>query len=197
MSRIRMVGGRWRGRPIEAPDGRVVTRPTADRTRESMASMVMSACGLDLSGQRVLDAFAGSGAIGLELLSRGAQSCCFVERDRAAAGRVRRNVEALAAGEAGLLARVACGDVLRLAQRGRVPGGPFSVVVLDPPYALPASSVAGLVADLRSSGRLAPGCLVLYERASDADALELPDASAISTKSHGITTVTLYRLQEE
>ena len=69
---MRIVGGKWRGRQIEAPDGRDVTRPTTDRTREQIASMILSAAGLDLSGTSVLDAFAGSGAMGLELLSRGA-----------------------------------------------------------------------------------------------------------------------------
>ena len=68
---MRIVGGKWRGRRIEAPEGRGVTRPTTDRMRESIASMILSARGLDLSGESVLDAFAGSGAMGLELLSRG------------------------------------------------------------------------------------------------------------------------------
>ena len=81
---MRIVGGKWRGHPLEAPEGRDVTRPTTDRTRESIASMVLSAFGLDLSDVSLLDAFAGSGAIGLELLSRGAASATFVDRDRGA-----------------------------------------------------------------------------------------------------------------
>ncbi|WP_417118521.1 RsmD family RNA methyltransferase [Olsenella phocaeensis] len=196
MSRIRIVGGDWRGRYIEAPDGRNVTRPTTDRTRESMASMLMSACGLELAGQRVLDAFAGSGAIGLELLSRGAQSCCFVERDRPSAARVRRNVQSLAGDRADSVARVVCGDALKLARRGGIWGSPFSIVVLDPPYALPASTVSDMVVDLGSGGLLVPGCLVLYERSTDADELALPGARLVRSKSHGITTVTLFQTQE-
>ena len=71
---MRIVGGKWKGRSIEAPQGRDVTRPTTDRAREQIASMVLSARGLDLSGDLVLDAFAGSGAMGLELFSRGCHS---------------------------------------------------------------------------------------------------------------------------
>ena len=97
---MRIVGGKWRGRQIEAPEGRGTTRPTTDRTREAIASMILSARGLDLTGDSVLDAFAGSGAMGLELLSRGASHATFVDRDRRAAARVRRSAEALGAGEA-------------------------------------------------------------------------------------------------
>ena len=91
---MRIVGGKWRGRQIEAPEGRGVTRPTTDRMRESMASMILSARGLDLSGESVLDAFAGSGAMGLELLSRGAAHATFVDRDRGAVARLRRSAQA-------------------------------------------------------------------------------------------------------
>ena len=87
---MRIVGGKWRGRQIEAPDGRDVTRPTTDRTREQIASMILSAAGLDLSGTSVLDAFAGSGAMGLELLSRGAARATFLDRDRRAVARIKR-----------------------------------------------------------------------------------------------------------
>ena len=93
---MRIVGGEWRGRPLEAPEGRG-TRPTTDRMRETIASMVLSAFDLDLDGVSVLDAFAGSGAMGLEFLSRGARRCTFVDSDRKAAGVVRRNVAALGA----------------------------------------------------------------------------------------------------
>ena len=94
---MRIVGGMWRGRALEAPEGRNVTRPTTDRTRESMASMVLSAFDLDLSEVRMLDAFAGSGAIGYELLSRGARSCTFCDADRKAVARIKRNGQALGA----------------------------------------------------------------------------------------------------
>lgn len=88
---MRIVGGEWKGHPIEAPEGRDVTRPTTDRVREAVSSMLMSARGLTLDGASVLDAFAGSGALGLELLSRGAAHATFVDLDRGACARVRRN----------------------------------------------------------------------------------------------------------
>ena len=82
---MRVIGGRWRGRHLDAPEGRGVTRPTTDRVREAMASMVLAACGLSLTSVHVLDAFAGSGGLGIELLSRGAASATFVEMNRKSA----------------------------------------------------------------------------------------------------------------
>ena len=186
---MRIVGGRWRGHPIEAPEGRDVTRPTTDRTREQMASMVLSAFGLDLSEVSVLDAFAGSGAIGLELLSRGARRCTFVDMDRKAAARVRRNAEALGATRQEFA--VVTGDVAKLVARGPLPNAPFSLLVLDPPYAMPVAQVASLVEGLVASGQLAPGAVVLYERASKAEGLALAHARSEKSKSHGTTAVDL------
>ena len=188
---MRIVGGQWRGRALAAPEGRG-TRPTTDRTRESMASMVLSAFDLDLSDVRVLDAFAGSGAIGFELLSRGALACTFVERDRKAAGVVRSNAKTL--GLRAPTASVQVGDVFALAQRGQIAGGPFALVVLDPPYALDAREVAALIGNLSATGSLETQALVLYEQASTADALELDGAELIKRKAQGTTAVTLLRL---
>ncbi|RRF91249.1 MAG: 16S rRNA (guanine(966)-N(2))-methyltransferase RsmD [Coriobacteriaceae bacterium] len=191
---MRIVGGRWRGHPLEAPDGRDVTRPTTDRTRESMASMVLSAFGLDLAGVSVLDAFAGSGAIGFELLSRGAASCTFVDRDRGAAARVRRNARSLGAEG---VSHVLPGDVFRLARRPGMRGAPFSLVVLDPPYAVSSADVSRLVGDLCASGLLAARALVLYEHASKEPGLALAGARQLREKSHGITTVEILELEEK
>ncbi|WP_154433982.1 RsmD family RNA methyltransferase [Olsenella porci] len=192
LARVKIVGGAWRGRSIQVPEGREVTRPTMDRTRESMASMVLSAFGLDLSEVRVLDAFAGSGAIGFELLSRGALSCTFVDRDATALRCVRSNSEALGARPPRVTATR--GDVLALARRGRVPGGPFSLVVLDPPYAVAAESVSGLVRDLRAAGLLNDGAVILYERSADAPDLDVDGAELVSERGRGITAVSLWRL---
>ena len=189
---MRIVGGIWRGRPLEAPDGRDVTRPTTDRTREQMASMVLSAFDLDLSDVRILDAFAGSGAIGLELLSRGAAHCTFVDADRKAVARIKRNVSSLGASRAQY--DVMGGDVAKLVSRGRLPGAPFSLVVLDPPYALEAERVSELVQALADSGQLATPCYVLYERASSGAQLTLANAAMISSKTHGTTAVDLVRI---
>ena len=192
---MRIVGGMWRGRPLEAPDGRDVTRPTTDRTREQMASMVLSAFDLDLSDVRILDAFAGSGAIGLELLSRGAAHCTFVDADRKAVARIKRNVSSLGASRAHY--DVMGGDVAKLVSRGRLPGAPFSLVVLDPPYAMPAAEVARLLESLSAAGCVTMDGIAVYERASAAPTIEAPCATLIRSKRLGETAVDYYRIGED
>ena len=151
MSRMRIVGGMWRGRTIASPPG-ARTRPTTDRTRESLASMVLSSFGLDLSEVWVLDAFAGSGVLGLEFLSRGAKGCTFVERNRRAAQLVRDNCRTLGADPAS--ARVVESDIYRFVRSAALPGAPFSLILLDPPYAMAGERVLSLVGLLRVSGQL-------------------------------------------
>lgn len=185
---MRIVGGKWRGRAIEAPDGRDVTRPTTDRTREGVASMILSAAGLDLTGLSVLDAFAGSGAMGLELLSRGAARATFVDADRRAVARVRRSAAALGAGRDE--ARALVGDVFALVRRG-IAGAPFDVVFLDPPYEVPAERVSGLVDELAATGQLAPGAVVVYEHAAGADGLSCSSVGAVRSRKYGIAAVEL------
>lgn len=186
---MRIVGGEWRGHPIEAPEGRDVTRPTTDRVREAVSSMILSARGLTLEGSRVLDAFAGSGAMGLELLSRGASWCTFVDIDRGAVARVGRNARSLGAKQARYA--VVRGDVERLAARGHLDGAPFDVIVLDPPYANEVSRARALVRSLGESGLLVPGALVLYERNATAPALEVPGFVSLKQKKYGQTAVDL------
>ena len=140
---MRIIGGEWRGRKIEEPRGRDVTRPTTDRVREACASMVMSAFDFDLDEVRVLDAFGGSGALGIEMLSRGARSLITFEIDRNAARLITKNIESLCRDRSRW--RVVTGDVLASASRGRVSGGPFDLVLLDPPYAFVAEPVEELV----------------------------------------------------
>ena len=94
---MRIVGGKWRGRNIQPPKGYALTRPTAERTREAIASSILAACGLNLENVSVLDAFAGSGAMGLELLSRGAAHVTFVDQDRKTAARIQKNAQSLGA----------------------------------------------------------------------------------------------------
>ena len=191
---MRIVGGKWRGRSIEAPEGRGITRPTTDRTREQIASMILSARGLDLTGDSVLDAFAGSGAMGLELLSRGAAHATFVDKDRRAAARVRRTAASL--GAAADEARCLGGDVFALAGSGLV-GAPFDIVFLDPPYAVEAERVSGLVASLARTGQLREGAVVVYEHASSADGLDCEGLVLVKSKTHGITTVDLLVARSE
>jgi 16S rRNA (guanine966-N2)-methyltransferase len=189
---MRVVGGKWRGRTLEAPAGQGTTRPTTDRTREAIASMILSARGLDLSGDSVLDAFAGSGAMGIELVSRGAARCTFIERNRAVARLVRRNCEFVGALKEEY--DVVAGDALVLAARGELPGAPFDVVFLDPPYALAAPEVEKLVTCLRDHGDLVSGALVVYERSAEAPSLAVEGLSAPRSHRYGISCVDLMEL---
>lgn len=156
---MRIVAGRWRGRAITSPKGDVV-RPTRDRIREALFSMLASRLGPELGGAPVLDAFAGTGALGLEALSRGASSAVFVESDASVRKVLEANIASLGASAD---ARVVPGDVFALAHRSAVPGGPFALILLDPPYRIDAAQVSGLLADLRRDGLVAPGALVVYE----------------------------------
>ena len=118
---MRVVAGEFRGRRLQAPRGRS-TRPTADRVREALFSMLG-----DVSGARVLDLYAGSGALGIEALSRGAASAVFVERDAAAVAAIRRNLETVGAGAADVRRQ----DVLRFLAAAT---DRFNLVFADPPY---------------------------------------------------------------
>lgn len=191
MSRMRIVGGIWRGRTIASPPG-VRTRPTTDRTRESLASMVLSSFGLDLSEVWVLDAFAGSGALGLEFLSRGAKGCTFVERNRRAAQLVRDNCRTLGADPAS--ARVVESDIFRFVRSAALPGAPFSLILLDPPYAMAGESVLSLVGLLRVSGQLSDAARVLYEHGREHAGLALGGAQLVGKREHGISVVELWEM---
>ena len=183
---MRIVGGMWRGRSFEAPEGRA-TRPTTDRMRESLASMILSACGLSLANVSVLDAFAGSGGMGLELLSRGAKHCTFCERDPRTAGVVRRNCMALGVPRSDY-AIVVC-DVMRFAACEGAPGAPYDIVFLDPPYAMGVQEVAKLVRTLVGTEALLDQALVVYERSLKGDPLELEGFVAVRQKRQGSTCI--------
>jgi 16S rRNA (guanine966-N2)-methyltransferase len=142
---MRIIAGVWRGRPLLAPPG-ASTRPTADRVREALFSMLASRIGT-FEGLRVADLFAGSGALGLEALSRGAAYCVFVENDRAAAEAIRANIATLGAP----------GEVLaRGAEHAAFPE-PFDLAFLDPPYG------SGLAPKVLAKLPLAPGGWVSVE----------------------------------
>lgn len=187
---MRIVGGKWKGLAVEAPEGRGTTRPTTDRNRERIASMILSAAGLDLTGTRVLDAFAGSGAMGFELVSRGAASATFVDLDSRAVARIRRTAERSLRADASEW-RALAGDACSLAEQGRIPGGPFGVVFLDPPYAVEASRVAALVRALAARGALERGAIVVYERSAKSPGIEGAGLELAKSKSQGITAVDL------
>lgn len=190
---MRIIGGRWRGRRLEAPEGRGVTRPTTDRVREAMASMVLAACNLSLTSIHALDAFAGSGALGIEMLSRGAASVTFIEMNRRSAAVVRRNLSQLEVSPTE--ARVLSGDTFRLSARGMLAGAPFEIVLLDPPYATAPEDLEQLLASLKANGSLAKDALVLYERAEQNEALQASWLAPVSSKRYGSTHIDLLRVE--
>lgn len=170
---MRIVAGRWRGRRIEAPDGRAV-RPTADRVREAWLSIVQ----LHLPDAAVLDLFAGSGALGLEALSRGARSADFVEADPRALRALRANLELLGATEGVAVHRA---DVLRYVRA--LPALAFDVAFADPPY---RQGLARAVAERWVAVPFAR--LLGVEHESGA---EMPAGG--DTRRYGTTSITLYR----
>ena len=176
---MRIIAGQWRGRPLVAPKG-TDTRPTADRTREALFSMLVSRLG-SFEGLRVLDLFAGSGALGLEALSRGAAHCTFVEQDSAAVDALRNNIAKLGAGPQ---SDVRAQSVTAL---GPAPA-PYDLVLLDPPY----GSGAGVVALERCLrlGWIAPGALVSVETAKG-EAVEVAGFDRDVERVHGRAMLTL------
>lgn len=142
---MRIIAGRFRGRPLQAPPGEA-TRPTADRVRETLFSMLASRLG-SFEGLRVADLYAGSGALGLEALSRGAEHATFVENDTRARAAITANALNLGAGEQ---ARIIGGSALALPR-----SEPFDLIFADPPYAPGSGSSA--VRSVTEAGWLAPG----------------------------------------
>lgn len=186
---MRIVGGKWKGRAIEAPDGKGTTRPTTDRTREAIASSILASRGLDLSESRVLDAFAGSGAMGFELLSRGALYATFVDKDRKMCDRIKRTAKSLGVSSSEM--NVICGDTARLAESSQLYGAPFDVVFLDPPYAVEAEVVSKLLKDLIQSGSLTKDAVAVYEHSHKTDSVSLDDFELSKSKRYGIAQVDL------
>src|SRR3954470_5448784 len=160
---MRIVAGRWGGRRLVAPSG-AATRPTADRVREALFSIL----GPTVDGARVLDLYAGSGALGLEALSRGAAEAVFVENGAGVLAVLRSNIGAV--GLPG--ARVVPGSV------PTVVAGPaqaaFDLVLADPPYAVAVEEVLGVLGSLIAGGWLAPDAVVVVERSSREEPWEWP-----------------------
>ncbi len=164
----RIIAGVARGRRLAVPKG-TITRPTSDRAREGLFATMTAIRGA-LHGARVLDLYAGSGAVGLEALSRGAARALLVESDARAARVILANMRA--AGLAG--GQLACDRVERFLARGPGAEPAFDIVVADPPYAVPGDEVTGMLTALASGGWLAPGALVAVERATRAGPLVWP-----------------------
>jgi len=177
---MRIIAGEWRGRPLVAPKGDT-TRPTADRTREALFSMLVSRFG-SFEGLTVADLFAGSGALGLEALSRGAAKCVFVEQDRAAIDALKANIAKLGV----TAAEVRQGSVLSLPRTA----APMDLVMMDPPY----NSGAGAVAldKLSRLGWIGPATLVSIET-SKSETIEVAGFDVEAQRDYGKARITLLR----
>jgi 16S rRNA (guanine966-N2)-methyltransferase len=178
---MRIVAGQWRGRRLAAPQGET-TRPTADRTRETLFSMLTSRLG-SFEGLAVADLFAGSGALGLEALSRGAASCVFVEQDAPALRALRQNIAALRAQP---LCDVRATSALALGPARQ----PLDLILLDPPYGSGAGAVA--LDKLARLGWIGEATWVSLETAAD----EEPKVRAlepVAERRVGKARLTLFR----
>ena len=177
---MRIIAGEWRGRRIAAPQG-TATRPTGDRVRETLFSMLASRLG-SFEDLRVADLYAGSGALGLEALSRGAAFACFVDQDPRALEAIRANVDALGARErTQIIARAA--DSLP-------PEQPFDLLFADPPYAPGSGSEA--LRQMLAAGWAAPGAWVAIET-QRGDPVEPHGRTVSAERDVGRARVTLLR----
>ena len=177
---MRIVAGTYGGRRLTAPPGRA-TRPTSDRVREALFSILGP-----LDGSRALDLYAGSGALGIEALSRGAASAVFVERDERAAGVLRANLDAL--GLLGGEAEVRRADVLAALRDARERGETYDLVLCDPPYRL-APALGGPLGEALAHV-LAPGARVVTE--SDRRAPLDLDLPLIDERRYGDTLIRIH-----
>ncbi len=187
---MRITSGRFRGKPIRATEGRA-TRPTSDRARQAVFNILEHApWSPSLQGARVLDLFAGSGALGLEALSRGAAFCLFVETDEAARGAIRDNVEGL-----GLFGatRIHRRDATDLGARPAGAGAAFSLAFLDPPYRAGLGERA--LTSLASDGWLEPSALCILERGTGEPPLSANRFELLDQRVYGAAEVSFLRLE--
>lgn len=176
---MRVIAGTLRGRPLLVPKGET-TRPTADRAREALFSMLTSRLG-NFEGLAVADLFAGSGALGIEALSRGAASCLFVEQDRPALDALRANLAALQ-----LKADIRAGSVLSLGPAL----APLDVILMDPPYGTGAGIVA--LDRLARLGWTGPATWISIETAKP-EPVEVAGFQIDAERIHGKAKLTLLR----
>jgi 16S rRNA (guanine966-N2)-methyltransferase len=184
---MRIVGGDFRGRPLQSPPGEQ-TRPTADRARQAVFNILEHARWSEgLEGRRVLDVFAGSGALGLEALSRGAAQALFIDKAEPALAVVRANVATLGVGAR---ARLLKADATRLSKRLESEA-PFDLALIDPPYGKGLGEMA--LASLRGEGWLAPDALVALERGAGEPPLTAPGFEVLDERRYGAARVWFLR----
>ena len=186
---MRIIAGRFRGTRLAAPGaeggGEAHLRPTSDRVREALFNLLAHGDYPVLEGARVLDLFAGTGALGFEALSRGASAAVFIDDHAPARALIRENAERL--GLTGTV-RIWRRDATRL---GPCRGAPFTHVFVDPPYR--SGLEAAALASARAGGWLAPGATVLIETAADAAPAAIEGLAETDARRYGDTRITLLR----
>lgn len=186
MAEMRVVGGAFRGRALAAPRSSAI-RPTGDRTREAVFNILTHAYAADLEGARVLDLFAGTGALGIEALSRGASHALFIEESAEGRGLIRDNVEAMGLqGRTKIFRR----DATLLGEAGTIQ--PFGLVFADPPYGRGLAEKA--LAAALAGGWLMPGALAVVEEAASTPFSEPAGFAHLDRRDYGDTCVTFCRL---
>ena len=187
---MRITSGQYRGRNVRTPRGDAV-RPTQDRVREALFSMLLA----ELPGARFLDLFAGTGAVGIEAVSRGAGDVVWVEGDRGVHRLSMQNVTSIV-GEA-LARNVACSDVMRwIRTAGRDTA--FDIVFADPPYIQAKDGgLAELAGALKQNGVIAPGGLLIVEMPVDAPVATLPGWEILRDRTYGKTRLVIRQLADD
>ena len=184
---MRIVGGTHRGRTINAPKG-LIARPTTDRVREALFSILTSRDDVNFDGARIIDLFAGSGALGLEAMSRGGQFCLFVEENAAARGAIRENADTL-----GLVGttRIHRRSAISLGIRPSSAGEPFSMAFLDPPYdeGLATEALNGL----RDGAWLKAGAIIIIEQGAKETPADAVGVDELDRRIYGDTQIGIYK----
>ena len=170
---MRIVAGKFRGKTLLSPNDETI-RPTADRVREAVFNILASRIGPNFDGKRVLDLFAGTGALGLEALSRGAANVVFVDNGAEARGLIRDHIEAFGAGGTTKLLRR---DATDLGPAGTI--RPFDLIFLDPPYGNGLGE--GALMSARTGGWIAPDAIIVLEEGRDVT-LALPDGFVVEDR---------------
>lgn len=183
---MRIVGGKFKGRNLGGPAS-LATRPTSDRVRESLFNILAHGIAdFELEGARVLDLFAGTGALGLEALSRGGKFCLFIDESAEARGVIRNNADSL--GAIGLC-KIWRRDATDLGPCA--PQSPFDLVFLDPPYNSGLGEAA--LKSLLAGAWLSQNAVVVLEEAEKADTCEVAGLNLLDTRFYGDTQVRIYR----
>ena len=188
---MRIVSGRLKGRALAAPEGQG-TRPTSDRARQAIFNILEHAAwAAPLDGARVIDLYAGTGALGFEAISRGAAFCLFVETDDGARGAIRENAESF-----GLFGctRVHRRSATDLGVRPGSAGEAFDLAFLDPPYAQGLGEQT--LARLAEGNWLKPGAIVVFERGASEPDLEAPGYEVLDSRAYGAARVWFLRFQK-